>query len=153
MRVDRNRQRGFVLIAMAAAMFLLLAVIGMAFDFGRIYIARNEAQIFTDAASMAAAAQLDGTASGFARARAAVARLPNRWNLGTEDFRGVVVEFSSDSRKWEPEPKDAAAVQYARVTAPGNHVEITFLRAVGGPDNFTVPAHAVASSRPVRLTE
>jgi hypothetical protein len=153
MRVDGNRQRGFVLIAMAAAMFLLLAVIGMAFDFGRIYIARNEAQIFTDAAAMAAAAQLDGTTSGLERARAAVARLPNRWNLGSEDFRGVVVEFSADNQQWETEPQEAGAVQYARVTAPENRLEITFLRAVGGPDNFTVPAHAVAATKPVRLTE
>ena len=134
-------------------MFLLLAVIGMAFDFGRIYIARNEAQIFTDAASMASAAQLDGTAVGLSRARDAVARLPNRWNLGTEDFRDVMVEFSADSEHWEPEPKDPAAVQFARVTALNNQVEITFLRAVGGPDSFTVPARAVASIKPVRLTE
>ena len=148
-----NRRRGFILIAMAASMFLLLALIGMVFDFGRIYIARNEAQIFADAASMAAAAQLDGSPAGFASARAAVARLPNRWNLGTEDFRGVVIEFSADGEQWEPEPKDAAAVQYARVTAPANEVEITFLRAVGGPDKFTVPARAVAASNPVRLTE
>jgi uncharacterized membrane protein len=147
------RQKGFVLIAMSVSMFLLLAVIGMAFDLGRVYIARNEAQIFTDAASMAAAVQLDGTPAGLARARAAVAALPNRWNLGTETFRGVVVEFSADQQAWEKEPKDAAAMQYARVTAPDNRVEIAFLRAVGGPASFTVPARAAASSKPVRLTE
>jgi hypothetical protein len=39
------------------------------------------------------------------------------------------------------------------VTAPDNSVEITFLRAVGGPNNFTVPAHAAAAENPVRLTE
>src|SRR5262245_54613596 len=101
-----NRRRGFVLIAMASAMFLMLALIGMAFDFGRIYIARNEAQIFADAASMAAAAQLDGSPDGLANARAAVAGLPNRWNLGTEEFHDVVVEFSADAEQWDPEPKD-----------------------------------------------
>jgi Flp pilus assembly protein TadG len=134
-------------------MFLLLAVVGMAFDLGRVYIARNEAQIFTDAASMAAAKQLDGTAAGLDRARAAVAALPDRWNLGTEDFKGVVVEFSADGKQWEAEPKDLKALHYARVTAPDNPVEITFLRAVGGPQSFTVPARAVASTNPVRLTE
>ena len=50
----KARQRGFVLIAMSASMFLMLAVMGLAFDIGRIYIARNEAQIFTDAAALAA---------------------------------------------------------------------------------------------------
>lgn len=134
-------------------MFLLLAVVGMAFDLGRVYIARNEAQIFADAASMAAAKQLDGTAAGLDRARAAVTALPNRWNLGTEDFSGVVIEFSVDGKQWDAEPKDLTALRYARVTAPDNHVTIMFLRAVGGPPSFTVPARAVASTNPVRLTE
>ena len=148
-----NRQKGFILIAMSVSMFLLLAVVGMAFDLGRVYIARNEAQVFADAASMAAAKQLDGTAAGLDRARAAVTALPNRWNLGTESFTGVVTEFSADNQHWEKEPKDVPALRYARVTAPDNHVEIMFLRAVGGPANFTVPARAVASTKPVRLTE
>ena len=134
-------------------MFLLLAVIGMAFDLGRVYIARNEAQIFADAASMAAAKQLDGTPAGLDRARAAVTALPNRWNLGTENFTGVAVEFSTDGKQWDTQPKDLRALRYARVTAPDNHVTIMFLRAVGGPPSFTVPARAVASTNPVRLTE
>ena len=138
---------------MSVCMFLLLAVVGLAFDMGRVYIARNEAQIFVDAASMSAAKQLDGTAAGLDRARAAVTALPNRWNLGTQDFSGVVTEFSADGRQWETEPKDLKALHYARVTAPNNHVAIMFLRAVGGPPSFTVPARAVASVNPVRLTE
>ncbi len=108
---------------MSVCMFLLLAVVGMAFDLGRVYIARNEAQIFADAASMSAAKQLDGTAAGLDRARAAVTALPNRWNLGTEDFSGVVTEFSADGKQWEAEPKDLKALHYARVTAPDNHVD------------------------------
>jgi len=148
-----NPQRGFILIAMSVCMFLLLAVVGMAFDLGRVYIARNEAQIFADAASMAAAKQLDGTAAGLDRARAAVTALPNRWNLGTQDFSGVIIEFSADGKQWEAEPKELKALHYARVTAPDNHVTILFLRAVGGPLSFKVPARAVASTDPVRLTE
>lgn len=138
---------------MSVCMFLMLAVVGMAFDLGRVYIARNEAQIFADAASMSAAKQLDGTAAGLDRARAAVTALPNRWNLGTQDFSGVVTEFSADGKQWDAEPKDLKALHYARVTAPDNRVTIMFLRAVGGPPSFTVPARAVASTNPVRLTE
>jgi Putative Flp pilus-assembly TadE/G-like len=148
-----QRQKGFILIAMSVCMFLLLAVIGMAFDMGRVYIARNEAQIFTDAAAMAAAKQLDGTGAGLGRARAAVAAMPNRWNLGTESFTGVVTEFSTDGQHWDTEPKDIAGLGFARVTAPDNQVEIMFLRAVGGPQEFTVPARAVASIKPVRLAQ
>ena len=147
------RQRGFVLIAMSITLLLLLAVIGMAFDLGRVYIARNEAQVFTDAAAMAAASKMDGTESGLDRARQAVARVPMRWNLGTKEFEGVIVEFSSEGASWEKSPKNPAAMTQARVTAPANQVEIMFLRAVGGPDQFTVPALAVAASNPVRLLE
>src|SRR5579862_3421484 len=92
-------QRGFVLIAMAVVMLLLLAVMGLAFDVGRIYIARNEAQVFTDAAAMAAASKLDGTKAGVQSAREAVAKIPMRWNLGTQEFKGVVVEFSADGSR------------------------------------------------------
>src|SRR5580693_1974240 len=114
-RQSASRERGFVLIAMSVAMLLLLAVIGLAFDFGRIYIARNEAQVFTDAAAMTAANRLDGTAEGLTRARAAVARLPMRWNLGTQPFTGVTVEFSSDGMRWEADPKEATGLTMARV--------------------------------------
>ena len=148
-----SRQRGFVLIAMSISMLLLLAVIGLAFDLGRVYIARNEAQVFTDAAAMTAAQKIDGSDAGLDRAREAVARVPMRWSLGTKEFTGVIVEFSSDGAKWEKSPKGAASMTMARVTAPENSVEIMFLRAVGGPAAFTVPAHAVAASNPVRLIE
>jgi hypothetical protein len=138
---------------MSVSMLLLLAVIGMCFDMGRIYITRNEAQVFTDAASMTAASKLDGTAAGVARAREAVANLPMRWNLGTEPFTGVVIEFSSDGRLWDRDPKDVSGLSLARVTAPANGVDIVFLRAVGGPKSFTVPARSVAAVKPVRLVE
>ena len=151
--VMRRNQKGFVLIGMAVGMLLILATLGLAFDFGRIYIARNEAQVFTDAAALTAAVKLDGTSAGVDNARVSVAQLPGRWNLGTQPFTGVVLEFSSDGKQWDDSPTDAAAVSYARVTAPDNDVEITFLRAVGGPDSFTVPAHSVAATNPVRLTE
>ncbi|HTB15940.1 MAG TPA: pilus assembly protein TadG-related protein [Bryobacteraceae bacterium] len=138
---------------MSVTMLLLLAVMGLAFDVGRVYIARNEAQVFTDAAAMAAASKLDGTKAGLDLARDAVAHVPMRWNLGTQEFKGVVVEFSADGSKWEKDPRDAGSMTQARVTAPDNSVEITFLRAVGGPTTFTVPAHAAAAANPVRLTE
>jgi uncharacterized membrane protein len=149
----RTREAGFVLIAMSVALLVMLGVMGLAFDFGRIYIARNEAQVFTDAAAMSAASKLDDTGAGLDRARQAVARLPMRWNLGTKSFTGVLVEFSHDRKTWEQKPQTAAGIGFARVTAPDNQVEITFLRAIGGPDAFTVPAHSVAAAKPVRLVE
>ena len=108
----RRRQRGFVLIAMSVTMLLLLAVIGTGFDLGRIYIARNEAQVFTDAAAMTAAAKLDGTAAGLARARArpwrtcpcggiwAPSRLPAWWSSSAPMQLTL-------ANHWDRDPKDA----------------------------------------------
>ena len=138
---------------MSVTMLLLLAIVGMAFDLGRIYIARNEAQVFTDSAAMTAATKLDGTSAGLTRAREAVAKLPMRWNLGTQPCTGVVIEFSSDGSTWDRDPRDPSALTFARVTAPANSVDIIFLRAVGGPKAFLVPARSVAATNPVRLTE
>lgn len=111
---------------MAATMLLLLAMLGIAFDFGRIYIARNEAQLLTDAAALTAVQKLDGTAEGAARAREAAGAF------------GITLEISPDS-------------QSVRATAPENRVEILFLRAVGGPESFPIRAHSVAAANPVRL--
>jgi len=154
----RSHQKGFVLIAMSVATLLLLAVLGLAFDLGRIYIARNEAQIFTDAAALAAGQKLQSATaaaelSSLEAARLAVAKLPNRWNLGTKRFSGVAVDFSADQQHWDKSPKEGETVHFVRVTAPSNEVEITFLRAVGGPDSFTVPAHSIAAIDPLRLVE
>jgi uncharacterized membrane protein len=146
-------RRGFVLITMAATMFILLAAIGLAFDGGRIYIARNEAQVFVDAASMLAASKLDGTEAGLKNAREAVAKLPQSWNLSMQDFTNLEIAFSADGVNWQKNPAESKGLQFARVSAPANHVEITFLRAVGGPQNMTVPASASASAYPVRLIE
>jgi len=63
------------------------------------------------------------------------------------------VEFSPDGVKWQSDPKDVSSIKLARVTAPQNEVEITFLRAVGGPASLTVPARSVAAANPVRLVE
>lgn len=149
----RKTQKGFVLIAMSVAMLLMLAMVGMAFDFGRIYIARNEAQLFTDAAALAAAKKLDGSASGIDTARMAVMNLQNRWNLGTTYFENVVIEFSADAKEWTATPEHPETLAFTRVSAPKNDIEITFLRAVGGPDSFTVPARSAAALNPVRLVE
>jgi hypothetical protein len=156
MRVSKS-ERGFIVVAMSVAIVLLLACVGFAFDFGRIYIARNEAQIYTDSAALTAASRLDGTLDSVRKARAAVEHLPGSWNLGTQPFKGIVTEFSSDGMHWTETPEKAADSAgpwtYARVSAPSNDLGIIFLRAAGGPETFRVLAHSAARSDPARLVE
>ena len=144
------------MIAMSVTMVLLLASVGLAFDLGRLYIARNEAQLYTDAAALTAAARLDGTLEAVGRARSAVEHLPGSWNLGTQPFTGVVIEFSSDGMHWNATPEKtgpSGAWTYARVSAPSNDLGIVFLRVAGGPESIRVLASSAAQSNPVRLVE
>ena len=139
-----SAQRGFVLIAMSVAMLLMLAVMGLAFDFGRIYIARNEAQVFTDAAAMAAASKLDGTDAGLDRARQAVARLPMRWNLGTEVVhrRGGGVQPGRKPGVWASRHRCPTIKSRSRFCAPW-----------AARSRSPFPRIASLRAKPVRLIE
>src|SRR5262245_27589034 len=95
--VGRSRaQRGFTLIATAVCTVAVFAVAGLAVDMGRIYITKNEAQSYSDAAAVSAAMQLNGTADGLSKADAAVAASPNSWNFATTSFTGTLVEYSTN---------------------------------------------------------
>ena len=149
-------RRGFVLIAMCATLFLLMGMIGLAFDFGRVYVAHNEAQLYTDAAALTAASKLNGTDAGLAEARAAVATLPGRWNFGQDAVQGAIVEFSADGKRWITAPdRDlaAGALTMVRVSAPSRHVDMSFLRVTGSPSTMKVDAASVAATGPTRLVE
>src|SRR5687768_18262110 len=87
MRKATAKRKGFVIVAVAVALVGLIAALGLAYDLGRVYIARSEAQNFTDAAAIAATLELDGTNAGITRARARVASDLNRWNFGQDTFQ------------------------------------------------------------------
>src|SRR5262245_20983649 len=89
-------QRGFTLLASAVCTVGLIAVTGLAVDFGRVYITKNEAQSYADAAAVSAAMQLNGTTTGLTNAEAAVDASPNAWNFATTAFTGTVKEYSVD---------------------------------------------------------
>src|SRR5438094_6958629 len=93
-----SSEQGFTLLASAVCSVVLIAAAGLAVDIGRMYITKNEAQSYADAAAVSAAMQLNGTASGLTRADAAVAASPNTWNFATTSFSGTVVEYSADGK-------------------------------------------------------
>ena len=75
-----------MLALMAVALF---ACLGAASDFGRMFNAKHEAQVFADASALAAAAQLDGTKSGASNPVSAVDNNANKWNFGSQAFSGA----------------------------------------------------------------
>lgn len=132
------------MVMLALCMVILLGAFGLVFDIGRAFIAKNEAQAFTDAAALAATIHLNGTNSGITNAKNAVAKAPNKWNLGTKPFASVITEFSEDKITWATNPVNVANVRYVRVTAPNNSVAMHLLSVTGVSKTMNASAQSVA---------
>lgn len=139
----RRQQRGYLLLATGLGIFAVMGAAGLAIDLGRLYVAKNEAQTFVDAAAIAAALELDGTQAGFQRARDAVGASTNRWNFGSGTFSGTVGFSQNSAGPWEANPVTAADYRFARVGA-GAAVPMTFMQVLGSGERVSVSAGAVA---------
>ena len=101
MNVRHGKRKGFVLLLFAAVAILATAIVGLAFDLGRLYVAKAELQAYADAAAIFAATKLDGTRDGIDRANSAAAvgplgsTSPNKVNLADETISNVAVRFAT----------------------------------------------------------
>lgn len=124
---QRGRESGFMLITTAIGLVVLIGLVGLAVDIGRIYIAKSEAQAFADSASLAATVELDGTMDGISRARARAESNPNLWNFNTSTFSNITISFSdSQDGPWVEVPETATGIRYAR-TSTSVDVPVYFL--------------------------
>jgi Flp pilus assembly protein TadG len=143
-RSERSSERGYTLLATALALVGMIGMTGLAVDVGRMYVVKNEAQTYADAAALRAALELDGTLGGLQRARDAATQSPNRWNFSTSAFSGTTVEFSqSSSGPWDPNPPTAAGYRFVRVRASAE-VPISFMRVLAPGGTRSVSAQAAA---------
>src|SRR5689334_869422 len=158
-----SSERGFTLLASAVCSVVLIAAAGLAVDMGRMYITKNEAQSYADAAAVSAALQLRGTAYGLTLADATVAASPNSWGFSTTAFgaaatasgAATVTEYSADGlTNWQTSAAaNPATANFARVTATVNNLPLYLLpvlNVVGGSigNLTTVKASAVAGQVP-----
>jgi hypothetical protein len=142
-------RRGFVLVTMALTAAGVFGVVGLAVDIGRMFIAKNEVQVYCDAAAIAAAQVLDGTSTGLGRAGVAVTDSPNKWNFGTTSVSGASVAFArSAAGPWVASPNSATGYSYVRVTA-SVPVPLYFLPLVTGQTTFNLTATAAAGQVPL----
>lgn len=143
--LTRTRNRGFTLVTTGVCSMAMLGMLALAVDLGRIYVVKNEMQAYADAASLAAALELDGTQAGISRALSAVSNDANRWNLGTANFTGTQTDFATAaSGPWVTNPIPATDYIVVRVRASGT-VSLYFLPAVAGPTSANVAAKAAAA--------
>lgn len=145
----KHRQRGFVLITMTAGAIALLVALGMAVDLGRMFISKSETQAFVDAASLAAALQLDGTSTGIANAKTAVANQTNKWNFDTQSVSNPTVTFATTSvGPWQSSPASGSGILYTKVSATVP-VQLFFFPVIVNEYTQNVVSTAVAGQLPV----
>lgn len=144
-------ERGFMLVAMSLTSIALMGVLGLSVDLGRMFIAKNETQIYCDAAALAASLALDGTTTGITRAQAAISGSDNKWNLGTTTISNAVVTFATTSAgPWVANPSPAAAYGYVKVSAAVS-VKLYFLPIVVTQDAQSVSSSSSAGQVPISL--
>jgi Flp pilus assembly protein TadG len=151
-----RRERGFVLITMALGAVAIFGAVGMAVDVGRAFIAKNETQVFCDAASLAATVKLDGTSTGITKAKAAVTNSTNAWNMATAAVASPTVDFAtSASGPWVTTPSPASGYIYTRVQASVN-LSLYFVPVVLGmltPNSrYTQTVNTAAISGQIPIT-
>lgn len=143
-KARRDGERGYILLMTALGLTAVISMAALAIDLGRMYVAKNEAQSYVDAAALRAALELDGSQAGFQRARDAVAASTNRWNFGHASFSDTEVEFSQNSTgPWEANPIAANDYRFVNVTG-GADIPMTFARVIGQGETRPVGAGAVA---------
>ena len=146
----RRRERGFVLITMTASSIALLVALGLAVDVGRMFIAKSETQAFVDAAALAATLELDGTSSGIAAAKAAVAAQTNKWNFNTTAIPAPTVTFATSlAGPWSSNPASGVGILYAKVNATVP-VSLFFMPVVAS--QFTTNVNSIGTGGQVPLT-
>jgi Flp pilus assembly protein TadG len=140
-----SRDRGFVLIATAAAAIVILGMLGLCVDLARMYVTKNELQNFADAASIAAANRLDGSSTGVTAAASEATSNVNKWWFDTKPVTGVTVDFSTTpTGTYVANPSPATGYRFARVQAQMS-VPIYFMPIFAGVStSHSVSATAVA---------
>ena len=142
---SRTRQRGSILILMATSCTLLCACLALSLDLGRVYIVRNEAQVFADSAALSAALRLNGSSAGLRESIQAVRSNPNRFNFGTEAFTDMLVEFGpARDGPWSSSPQRPELCSFVRVTARAK-VTMMLLPVLNGAATSMPGAVAVAA--------
>ena len=157
--VGRRRQGGSVIVTVSLAMLFLLGFMGIALDFGRLFIVKTELQTAMDSCALAAAQELDGNATtALTRARSAgkTAGNLNRVNMQSVNWSGqgqlVDAEIIFRNADYSVTTNPATA-RYAQCQHTQPNIQMFLLRAMGAfigdaaayPNTQNVAAMAVAT--------
>lgn len=154
-----RREKGAVIVLFALATTTIIGAAGLSFDIGRMYMVRNESQVYADAGALAAVVELNGTADGFTTGRnAALGVYPSgtgtKWkrnNFGSTNYDNadILVEFGpTPDGPFTASPSGALyQFQYARVTATTT-TPVFLAKILTGRNVASISARAVAGQVP-----
>ena len=146
----RRSERGVSLLLTTVVLSVMLGMLGLVTDLGRMYIVKNELQSFVDASALAASFELDGTQTGLTRARNIAQNGPgngsplNRWNFAMQNVANVTTEFATAlAGPFDANPANATGQRFIRVqvTTP---VPVLFLSVIPNvPSSQNIFANAI----------
>lgn len=161
----RHRQHGAVIVTVALVLLFLLGFMGIALDFGRLFIVKSELQTAMDSCALAAAQELDLQATAIERAQSAgrTAGNLNRVNLQSATWSGqgqlvdTEITFKDESYLSTTDPTHA---QYAQCEHVQPAIQMWLMQAMGTfsgnttdfPGTRNVMASAVATRAHVQTT-
>ncbi len=94
-------QSGFSLLLIATSGSVMIGMLGLAFDLGRMFIVKNELQTFVDASAVAACRQMDGSQAGLqlahntATAGPLGSSTPNGWNFDVNRISNITDTYAT----------------------------------------------------------
>lgn len=146
-----SRQRGAVIVVVALSMLFLLGFMGLALDFGHLFVAKDELQTSVDSCALAAAQELDGATDALTRASSAGL---TAGNLNRVDFQsgtwsgqgklvGSEVTFRDATYTVTTIPANA---QYAQCDHQQNGVRMWLIQAMGASVGSSDAAYARTNS-------
>lgn len=158
-----RRQQGAVIITVALFMLFLLGFIGIALDFGRLFVVKTELQTAMDSCALSAAQELDGQGDAITRATSAglTAGNLNRVNLQSDDWdgQGQLVDTDITFRNaGYGLTTSGNAARYVECAHSQPAVQMLLMHAMGAfsgdtatfPDTRAVGAMAVATRAPAQ---
>ncbi|MCY1215249.1 putative Flp pilus-assembly TadE/G-like protein [compost metagenome] len=153
-----RRQRGAMIVTAALFLLFLLGFMGIALDFGHLFVVRTELQTAVDSCALAAARELDKTSSAITRGKSAgqTAGNANGVNMQSATWGGqgqiTAAEVTFRDASYAPTSVPTAAV-YAQCAHSQPNIKMWLMQAIGAfsgdtagnPATRSVAASAVAT--------
>jgi Flp pilus assembly protein TadG len=135
-KASRRRQRGAVILTVAMLLLFLLGFMGIALDFGRLFVVKTELQTAMDSCALSAAHELDGLGDAISRGTSAglTAANLNRVNLQSSNWSGqgqltaAGITFRDAAYQVTTVP---AAAKYAQCQHVQPSIQMLLLHALG----------------------